>query len=127
VETLLAGVERYAKHVRAKGSEGTQYVLSPAKFFSAADEPWKQAWPTPTANSNAPGQQSNKIKTHDEREREELQKLTARRDVIGLQGFRDPKPGESVSEYRNAQDEEWNRRKRAPMPSLAELQSRGSA
>lgn len=51
-ESLLAAAERYAKHIRAKGSEGTQYVLTPGKFFSAADEPWKQDWPIPVQRPN---------------------------------------------------------------------------
>jgi hypothetical protein len=123
-ESLLAGVERYAKHVRSKNSEGTQYVLSPAKFFSAADQPWKQDWPIPTSNGSPA---TNKPKTTVERDREELQKLMDRREAIGLGGFRDAGPGESVSQYRQAQDDEWTERKRAPVPNLNDLQSRGSA
>ena len=36
---LHAGVERYAQQCRAKGGTGTQYVLSPAKFFARGAMP----------------------------------------------------------------------------------------
>lgn len=51
-DSLLAAVKRYAAHIRARKSEGTQFVLSPGKFFSAADEPWKQPWPLPATKSD---------------------------------------------------------------------------
>jgi uncharacterized protein YdaU (DUF1376 family) len=81
----------------------------------------------PTPGATRTPAQPQAPRTHDDRERESLQKLKDRRQAIGLDGFRDPKPNESASDYRNAQDEEWNKRKRAPVPSLADLQSRGSA
>lgn len=46
-QSLLGAVDRYARYIRAKGSEGTQYVLSPGKFFTAEDRPWLQAWDPP--------------------------------------------------------------------------------
>lgn len=46
-DTLLAAAERYAAYCSAVGREGTNFVLSPGKFFSAADEPWKQPWEIP--------------------------------------------------------------------------------
>lgn len=46
---LLAAVERYAAFAQAGGVSGPQYVLTPAKFFGSADEPWAQPWdPPPT-------------------------------------------------------------------------------
>lgn len=44
---LLAAVQRYAAFVAAGGVSGPQYVLTPAKFFSAKDRPWSQAWDPP--------------------------------------------------------------------------------
>lgn len=41
---LLAGVERYRAYVDAGGVSGPEYVLTPAKFFSAPDKPWTQPW-----------------------------------------------------------------------------------
>lgn len=38
-DDLQAGVERYAEQLRAKGSLGTQYVLSPLKFFAGGPMP----------------------------------------------------------------------------------------
>lgn len=47
--TLHAAVDRYAAFVAAGGVSGPQYVLTPAKFFGAADKPWAQPWnPPPT-------------------------------------------------------------------------------
>lgn len=46
-DELIAGAERYAKHIRALGKAGTQYVLTPAKFFNAPDRPWAQDWTLP--------------------------------------------------------------------------------
>lgn len=46
-EDLLQAVERYAAYVAAGGVSSTQYVLTPAKFFSAPDEPWLQQWSLP--------------------------------------------------------------------------------
>lgn len=46
-DTLRAAVERYAAYCRAVGRESTNFVLAPGKFFSAADEPWKQPWEIP--------------------------------------------------------------------------------
>jgi hypothetical protein len=41
-------------------------------------------------------------------EREALEKLMARREAIGLSGFRDPVPGESAEAYRQAQNRAWD-------------------
>jgi uncharacterized protein YdaU (DUF1376 family) len=52
---LLAAVLRYAAFVAAGGVSGPQFVLTPAKFFSAADRPWSQPWdpPVKSARSNS--------------------------------------------------------------------------
>lgn len=47
---LLAGVERYAAYVRAKGDEGTEFVKQAATFFGPAEH-WKETWDAPTARS----------------------------------------------------------------------------
>lgn len=46
-QSLTAGVERYAAFVAAGGVSESRYVLTPAKFFSAADRPWTQPWAPP--------------------------------------------------------------------------------
>lgn len=48
-DELEQAVLRYAAYVAAGGVGSTAYVLTPAKFFSAADDPWKQSWELPTA------------------------------------------------------------------------------
>lgn len=46
---LRDAVTRYAAFVAAGGVSGPRYVLTPAKFFGDADEPWAQPWtPPPT-------------------------------------------------------------------------------
>lgn len=52
--------------------------------------------------------------THEEREGRELRALCERRPSIGLRDFREPAKGETSSDYRKAQDSEWDRRKEAP-------------
>jgi uncharacterized protein YdaU (DUF1376 family) len=53
-DSLLAATERYAKHIRAKGDEGTQYVKTPGRYFAGndADAHWRQDWPLPAARVN---------------------------------------------------------------------------
>ncbi len=41
---LMAGVERYAAFATGGGVDGPRYVLTPGRFFSAADKPWHQTW-----------------------------------------------------------------------------------
>lgn len=49
---LHAGVERYAKQCQAKGNVGTQYVLSPAKFFAREPQPkFLEPYPLPNARA----------------------------------------------------------------------------
>lgn len=60
------------------------------------------------AKSGSPANQT--LVTHADREREALSKLMARRKEIGIAGFRDPRPSESSSDYRRAQDDEWAKR-----------------
>lgn len=43
-DQLIAAAERYAKFCEAGGVSGPTFVLTPAKFFGAADKPWKQDW-----------------------------------------------------------------------------------
>jgi uncharacterized protein YdaU (DUF1376 family) len=56
-EELLAGVQRYARQCDAKGSTGTQFVLSPEKFFAkpggegAPLARWLEAYPLPEKRS----------------------------------------------------------------------------
>lgn len=45
---LLAGVERYAAHVRATGREGSSFVMQAATFFGP-DEHWLETWALPVA------------------------------------------------------------------------------
>jgi hypothetical protein len=40
---LYGGVQRYSLHVGETGS----YAMNPAKFFTAVDRPWSQAWEIP--------------------------------------------------------------------------------
>lgn len=44
---LIAAVKRYAAYVKGGGCSSTAFVLSPEKFFSAGDDPWKQEWALP--------------------------------------------------------------------------------
>lgn len=46
-EDLLCAVRRYGAFVEAGGVSSPQFVLTPGKFFSAADKPWEQAWTPP--------------------------------------------------------------------------------
>jgi hypothetical protein len=48
--SLLDAVQRYAHFCANDGVSSPKYVLTPARFFSAADKPWRHAWiqpPTP--------------------------------------------------------------------------------
>jgi hypothetical protein len=92
--TLVAATERYAKHIRAKGSEGTQFVMTPGKFFAAVDRPWSQEWPIPTAQG-APA--AAKSETPFEREWKRL-----RADASSSGFHRDPHEGETLDQYRAA-------------------------
>lgn len=65
------------------------------------------------SNGYAPYAEQAPIVTHEQRERKDLHELMARREAIGIGGFRDPNPGESSSQYRSAQDAEWTRRRDA--------------
>jgi hypothetical protein len=46
-DTLLEAAQRYARYIRATEREGTQYVMTPGRFFSARDMPWRQPWDVP--------------------------------------------------------------------------------
>lgn len=47
---ILAGVERYAAQARAKGSVGTQFVLSPRRFF--AERQYREPFPLPATKAD---------------------------------------------------------------------------
>lgn len=74
-DALLAVADRYAKHIRAKGDEGTQFVKTPGRFFAGADADayWRQEWPLPTPANGKSHQPSPPVKyrTADEIEAEE--------------------------------------------------------
>lgn len=60
-DELIAGAERYAKHIRAIGKEGTQHVIRPENFFNAPDRPWSQEWVLPDAQpANGNGSKSTR-------------------------------------------------------------------
>jgi hypothetical protein len=50
---LVAAVARYRKYCDSGGVSGPQFVMTPGKFFGAADEPWKQAWTPPPTKAQA--------------------------------------------------------------------------
>lgn len=54
---LLDVVQRYAAYIRAKGSEGTQFVTTPGRFFTGFDDDayWRQSWDPPQAATNGKG------------------------------------------------------------------------
>lgn len=51
-EDLFAGVQRYATYIRAKGSEGTEFVKQAAVFFGPSEH-WLEAWEPPSVACNA--------------------------------------------------------------------------
>lgn len=57
-DELLDAVKRYRAYVDGGGASSTAFVLTPAKFFSAPDEPWAQQWPLPTQIPRAPPKSS---------------------------------------------------------------------
>jgi len=58
-EELLQGVERYAAYCRHPEVVSWYHPMTPGKFFSAADKPWRQEWPPPP--SKAEQQQDGNI------------------------------------------------------------------
>lgn len=49
---LHAGVERYARQIDAMGKKGTQFVLSPSKFFARGPQPkFLEPYPMPNARA----------------------------------------------------------------------------
>lgn len=57
-DDLRAGVERYAAYVARGGVSSEKYVMTPAKFFSAADDPWNQPWTPPNGTGKPSSQPS---------------------------------------------------------------------
>lgn len=47
---LAAGVERYARYIRATGKEGTEYVKQASTFFGP-NEHWKESWEIPAPSN----------------------------------------------------------------------------
>lgn len=101
-DAMIAGVERYAAQIRARGSERTEFVMAPLRFFS--DRQFFEEFPLPAAEKPR-----GKGPTADEEERDALQRLKDRRPHMqpSLEDFRDPLPGETADHYRKAQDGEW--------------------
>jgi len=51
-QQLRNGTERYARQVQAKGNVGTQFVLSPAKFFARGPQPkFLEPYPLPAVRA----------------------------------------------------------------------------
>jgi hypothetical protein len=48
---LHAAVERYRAYCDSGGVSGPQFVMTPGKFFSAADRPWMQDWKPPPSKA----------------------------------------------------------------------------
>lgn len=114
-EEILAGVERYALYVRAKGQERTCYVQQAATFLGANKgflEEWIQVKPVDPKSV---------VLTHSQRHSIEMAALLTRRDKIGIGSFRDPKAGETVSQYRQAQEDEWHRVRDRNTANIAKL------
>ncbi len=61
-EDLIAGVERYALYIRAKGDEGTEFVKQAATFFGRGEH-WKEAYAT---NGRARGREAQADRAIDE-------------------------------------------------------------
>lgn len=101
---LKAGVSRYYAQLVALGKLGTQYVMSPSKFFDPELRNWQEEFPVPPSAAEI-------------REREALQKLHDRRASIGIPEFRDALPGESSADYAKAQDAAWQASKRSSVPA----------
>jgi uncharacterized protein YdaU (DUF1376 family) len=54
IAELQAGVDRYAAYVAAGGVSSSAFVMTPGKFFGAADRPWSQPWDVPASTKPAP-------------------------------------------------------------------------
>ena len=52
-DSLGAAVDRYAAYCDLTLTTGTQFVLTPEKFFSAADRPWLNPWDPPASKADA--------------------------------------------------------------------------
>lgn len=98
-ERVLKGTKAYRAHCDKTGKTGTELVKQAKTFYgpSAFFEEWAEM---PIAMSEA-----------ERKEAIALQKLTDRRAAIGLADFREPQPGETADQYRQAQDAEWARRR----------------
>lgn len=77
---------------------------------------WAATWRTWCRNEykrkpNSVMASPNSVTTHEERARRDFDELIARREAIGLGDFRLPNKGETVTQYRAAQDSEWAARR----------------
>lgn len=129
-EELLDVAIRCAKYYEHTGEIGSKYVISPITFLSGPDRPWLQAWELPTdtqPKKNGNGNNAPELVTHEQREARDLQSLKERRSKIALlKDFRDPKAGETASEYRAAQDAEWDRRREQQLGEFRRGELRGA-
>lgn len=116
---MLAGVERYAAQVRARGCEETEFVMAPLRFFH--DRQFFEEFPLPKAEKRGKGPSA------EEAERDDMRKLRDRRAAIGLGDFREPNPGETADEYRRAQDVEFNARQPRDVHAVAQRLVRAKA
>lgn len=116
---MFAGVERYAAQIRARGCEGTEFVLAPLRFFH--ERQFFEEFPLPKTEKRGP--------TRDEQERDELRKLMDRRPLMrpSIADFRDPNPGETAEQYRVAQDAEWRARQPRDVRAVAQQLAKSKA
>lgn len=52
-EEMLAGVQRYAAHLKAAGKLGTEYVMQAVRFFGTSRQ-YAEPWPVSTPNATVP-------------------------------------------------------------------------
>lgn len=89
-DDLLAAARRYANYCANGGVSGPQYVLTPAKFYGAADKPWSLEW-TPPPPPQPVAQTVSKAKDD-----AAWSEGKSRASAIG---FREPWPLESAAAY----------------------------
>jgi hypothetical protein len=99
---LTAGVERYAEFVNAGGVSGPQYVMTPAKFFSAADKPWAQLWDPPPPAKRIPKTPEERAADQASEDASELLRLQSQRAELGIPDFRDPYSVDTPASYETA-------------------------
>lgn len=95
-DELSAGVGRYAAQSQARKNLGTQFVLSPVKFFDTVRPLFGEPFPIPATPAETVREQAR------QREADELERLKSGRAIRGLGGFRDPWPHENSGAYETA-------------------------